>query len=164
MKPILLTLNHAYLFFGTTLYVGVLWAMRFFWYPSWGEITLADVQVHFVGPTSRATAFFTIVVPLMFLTNLIFIIAERKSPTVILAVLAALCIGCATYVGQAYIIPVNHEIGAGLASQAELHEKLGQWMTYNTIRFWLMTPMWLIMITYFVIKGHLLDALGGSQL
>src|SRR4051812_9976557 len=65
MKSFLLALNHGYLFFGTTLYVGVLWAMRFFWYPSWNEITLADVAVHFVGPTSRATTFFTIVVPLM---------------------------------------------------------------------------------------------------
>ena len=30
MKAWLLALNHSYLFFGTTLYVGVLWAMRFF--------------------------------------------------------------------------------------------------------------------------------------
>ncbi|MEY4582185.1 MAG: hypothetical protein RL701_6888 [Pseudomonadota bacterium] len=164
MKSYLLALNHGYLFFGTTVYVGVLWAMRFFWYPSWGQITLADVPVHFVGPTSRATSFFTVVVPLMLLANLILIISERKSPTVILAIIAALCIGSATYVGQAYIIPVNKLIGAGLTTQQELHEKLGLWMNYNTIRFWLLSPMWLIMLLYFVIKGHLLDVLAGRQL
>jgi hypothetical protein len=164
MKSYLLAINHAYLFFGTTLYVGVLWAMRFFWYPSWDQITLADVPVHFVGPTSRATSFFTIVVPLMFLTNIVFIISERKSPTVILAILCGICIGAATYVGQRYIIPVNHEIGAGLATQAELHAKLGDWMDYNTIRFWLLTPMWLFMMIYFVVKGHLLDVFAGRQL
>ncbi len=163
MKPYLLALNHAYLFFGATLYVGVLWAMRFFWYPSWHKITLADVEVHFVGPTGAATEFFTIVVPLMFLTGLIFIISERKSPTVILAIAAVACIGIATYVGQAYIIPVNKEIGAGLPTQAALTEKLREWMNLNTIRFWLLTAMWLIMMLYFIIRGRLLDVFARRQ-
>jgi hypothetical protein len=163
MKAFLLTLNHSWLFFGTTLYVGVLWAMRFFWYPSWGQITLADVPVHFIGPTSRATAFFTVVVPLMLLANIILIISERKSPVVILAIIAILCIGGSTFVGELYIIPVNHEIGAGLASESVLHDKLGAWMSYNTIRYWLMTLMWLVMITYFILRGHLVSALADQQ-
>jgi hypothetical protein len=163
MKGYLLALNHAYLFFGTTLYVGVLWAMRFFWYPSWSQITLADVGVHFNGPTSRATAFFTIVVPLMFLTNLVFIVTERKSPTLVFAVIALLCVGGSTFVGQLYIIPVNHLINAGLPSQADLTDKLRQWMAYNTIRFWLMTVMWLAMVAYFIVKGYLVQVLEGQQ-
>ncbi len=163
MKAFLLAVNHVGLFFGTTLYVGVLWAMHFFWYPSWNQITLADVQVHFVGPTSRATAFFTIVVPLMFVTNVILIISERKTPLVFLAALAALCIGGSTFVGQYYIIPVNHEIAA-LTTEPALHDKLGAWMNYNTIRFWLMTLMWATMMLYFVVRGHLRDALAGRQL
>jgi hypothetical protein len=163
MKAFLLTLNHSALFFGTTLYVGVLWAMRFFWYPSWDLIKLADVPVHFIGPTSRATAFFTVVVPIMLVTNLVMIISERKSPMVILAIVAILGIGGSTFVGQLYIIPVNHLIGAGLATQEELHDKLGAWMSYNTIRFWLMTMMWLAMISYFVLRGRLLSALSGQQ-
>lgn len=163
MKGYLLALNHSYLFFGTTLYVGVLWAMRFFWYPSWNQITLSDVGVHFTGPTSRATAFFTVVVPLMFLTNVVLIMAERKSPTVILAVIALVCVAGSTYVGQLYIIPVNHLISAGLPSQADLTDKLQQWMGYNTIRFWLMTVMWLAMILYFIVRGYLLQVLEGRQ-
>jgi hypothetical protein len=164
MKAVLLAINHAYLFFGTTLYVGVLWSMRFFWYPSWGQITLADVPVHFMGPTSRATAFFTVVVPLMFLTGVIMVAAERKTPMVFLAALALLCIASATFVGQYYIIPVNKEIVAGLPTQELLHDKLGAWMEYNTIRFWLMTLMWGVMMLYFVLRGHLLSALAGRQL
>jgi hypothetical protein len=162
MKAFLLTLNHSYLFFGTTLYVGVLWAMRFFWYPSWGQITLADVPVHFTGPTSRATAFFTVVVPLMILANLVMIVSERKSPVVILAIIAILCIGGSTLVGELYIIPVNHVI-AGLTSESDLHDKLGAWMSYNTIRFWLMTLMWLAVISYFILRGHLVSALADQQ-
>lgn len=159
MKKWLLLINHGYLFFGTTLYVGVLWSLRFFWYESWGQIKLEDVQVHFVGPTSRATTFFTVVVPLMFLANLIMIISERRSWIVWLAIGAALCLGAATYVGQVYIIPVNKVIAAGLATQSELNARLEDWMSYNTIRFWLLTPMWLVMLAYFTARGRLLEAL-----
>lgn len=159
MRPLILIVNHAYLFFGATLYVGVLWALRFFWYPSWDTMTLADVTNHFVGPTSAATKFFTIVVPLMFLTNLVLVITERKQlPTLVPAIVAFLCIGTATYVGTMLIIPTNKEIAVA-TTDAQLDVLLQRWMDLNDIRFVLLTLMWLAMLQYFVAKGRLLNAL-----
>ena len=74
MKKYLLLINHVYLFFGTTVYVGVLWALHYFWYPSWEVITVDTVQDHFIMPTSAATVFFTYVVSAMFLASIVMIV------------------------------------------------------------------------------------------
>lgn len=159
MKPLILAVNHVLLFFGTTLYVGVLWALRFFWYPSWDSMTLDAVAPHFTAPTSAATAFFTVVVPIMFVTNLVLIVTEKHQiSTLVPAVVAFLCIASATYVGQALIIPTNKEIGA-VVTDARLGELLQRWMDLNDVRFVLMTLMWLAMMRYFFAKGRLLNAL-----
>lgn len=89
MKSLLLAINHAYLFFGTTIYVDVLWALHFFWYPSWQVMNRGSVQDHFLLPIGKATEFFWVVVPLMFVANAIMIYTERKSPQRWLAVIAA---------------------------------------------------------------------------
>ncbi|MGB5352182.1 MAG: hypothetical protein WBN32_01065 [Woeseia sp.] len=163
MKAKLLAINHAYLFFGTTLYVGVLWALRFFWYPSWGTMNIDLVQDHFIMPTSAATRFFTIVVPLMMIASVIMIISEWKTKFRWFAIVAFLCIMGSTYVGWLHIIPVNKIIAAGVASNAELTPLLQKWMRLNDIRWVLETIMWLTMMGYFVFKGNLLDALAGKS-
>lgn len=157
MKKILLAINHAYLMFGVTIYVGVLWALHYFWYPSWEVMTVDVVQDHFINPTSAATDFFWIVVPLMFLANAILIWKEWKTPMRWPAIIAMLCITGASYVGQAHIIPVNDEIAKGLLNAEQLSEKLGLWMTLNDIRWIIMTIMWLTMMYYFFAKGKLMD-------
>jgi hypothetical protein len=160
MKPKLLILNHAYLLFGTTVYVGVLWALHFFWYPSWQVMTLATVQDHFIKPTSAATRFFTVVVPLMFLANFVLIYTERRyKKTLIPAIVALAGVSTASYVGQVHIIPINKRIAAGLSDSDQLIGLLKQWMFLNDIRWVVMTAMWLAMVYYFVVKGRLLDAL-----
>ena len=68
-KTMLIGANHLFLMFGTTVYVGVLWALHFFWYPSWEVMNVGNVQDHFILPTSAATKFFTIIVPIMFLCS-----------------------------------------------------------------------------------------------
>lgn len=157
MKKILLTINHVYLFFGTTIYVGVLWALHFFWYPSWEAMTLDTVQDHFIIPTSEATAFFTIVVPLMFLASIILIVMEWKTKYRWPAILALLCIAGATYVGQVHIIPINETIKAGVNNMEALRDLLRDWMFLNDVRWIIMTVMWLTMMYYFVAKGNLMD-------
>lgn len=157
MKKILLTINHVYLFFGTTIYVGVLWALHFFWYPSWETMTLDTVQDHFIIPTSEATEFFTIVVPLMFLAGIILIVMEWKTKYRWPAILALLCIVGATYVGQVHIIPINETIKAGVANMEVLRSLFKDWMFLNDVRWVIMTVMWLTMMYYFVAKGNLMD-------
>ena len=159
MRPYLLALNHGYYFFGTTIYVGVLWALRFFWYPSWEVMSVENVQDHFILPTSAATRFFTVVVPLMFLAGAVMTWAEWKTPQRWLAVLALACIIGATLVGQLLIIPVNETIAAGVTPDV-ITGLFQQWMLYNDIRWVIMTVMWLTLLAYFIRKGDLLAKWG----
>ncbi|WP_416307904.1 hypothetical protein [Neptunicella sp. SCSIO 80796] len=159
MKKILLVVNHGYLMFGVTVYVGVLWALHFFWYPSWAVMTIDSVQDHFINPTSAATDFFWIVVPLMFLTNGILIWREWHSKQRWTAIFALLCLIAASYVGQQLIIPINKEIATGTVGAEQLAAMLKNWMFYNDIRWVLMSLMWLTMMRYFFSKGALLDVI-----
>jgi hypothetical protein len=147
-KSVLLAINNSLLLFGTTIYCGVLWALHFFWYPSWQSLNLSNVQQHFISPTSHATDFFWIVVPIMFITNVIWIIAEWKTYKWY-ALLALACESAASYVGQKLIIPINKTIGAGLTSETELTTYLKEWMFLNDVRWVIMTAMWLVIVIYF---------------
>jgi hypothetical protein len=157
----LLAINHAYAFFGTTLYVGVLWALHFFWYPTWRLFNVQNYYDQFIPPTSAATRFFTIVVPLMFLALVVMVWSEWKTRHRWTALLALACIGGATYVGQGFIIPVNKTLATHIADPARLTALLQRWMMLNDIRMAIMTVMWLTMMYYFVSKGSLLRSLSG---
>jgi hypothetical protein len=163
MKQLLLVINHAYIFFGATLYVGVLWALHFFWFPGWTTLTVDNYYDRFIPPTTIATQFFTIVVPLMFLALVVMIVTEWKTRFRWVAIAALLCLGLATYVGQLHIIPINKILATGIAEQSQLSELLQQWMFLNDIRWVLLTLMWLIMMYYFTAKGNLLQALAGDK-
>ncbi len=47
-KTILTGVNHTLLMFGATVYMGVLWALHYFWYPSWEVMNVSNVQDHFI--------------------------------------------------------------------------------------------------------------------
>ena len=157
MKRILLAINHAYLFFGATLYCGVLWALHFFWFPTWRSLRVDNYYEQFIPQTDAATAFFTIVVPLMFLAGIIMIVTEWKTRFRWIAVGAFACIGAATYVGQGLIIPVNKTLKTHITDPAVLTDHLERWMSYNDIRWALLTLMWLLLMYYFIAKGDLLE-------
>ncbi|MES2797003.1 MAG: hypothetical protein V4683_13620 [Bacteroidota bacterium] len=149
----LLNLNYLILMFGTTIYMGVLWALRFFWFPGWKSITTDVVQEHFIGPTSRATVFFTIVVPVMFVCNLIMIWKEWKTKYKWTSLIAMLGIVGSTVVGKLLIIPINDEIALGQTNQVDLTIMLQRWMDLNDIRWILMTIMWLALMYFFLTRN-----------
>lgn len=155
MKKLLLALNTAYFLFGATIYAGVMWALKFFWYPSWGGLTLTTVGGNFVSPTSHATQFFLIVVPLMLLSGIAMIINEWKTKQIWAVVIAYLGLLGATYVGWLHIIPVNKTIAAGVADQAALSQLLEKWMFLNTIRWYITTIMWGATVFYIFQKGNI---------
>jgi Domain of unknown function (DUF1772) len=161
MKAKLLALNHAYIFFGATLYCGVLWALRFFWFPTWHHLTPANYYEQFIPQTDAATRFFTVVVPIMLFCNLVMIIAEWKGKFRWTAILALLCILGATFDGTLYIIPINKILAKTITDPAQLTALLERWMSLNDIRWILLTIMWLVMMYYFVAKGRLLAELEG---
>ncbi|MFL5403362.1 MAG: hypothetical protein ACJ8BF_11160 [Gemmatimonadales bacterium] len=162
MKRILLALNHGFFFFGTTLYVGVLWALHFFWFPSWRSLTAANYYDQFIPQTSTATRFFTVVVPLMFLTGAIMVWREWRTRLRWLPLGALLCLAAATFVGTRRIIPVNRILASHITDQAQVTALLQRWMELNDIRWVLLTLSWLLLMIYFFLKGNTLDAIAGE--
>src|SRR4029453_2061723 len=67
----LLLLNALYFLFGATMYVGTMWVLKFFLYPTWESLDRGNVDMHFGIPTRQATKFFTVVVPPMFISGII---------------------------------------------------------------------------------------------
>ena len=59
--------------------VGVLWALHFFWFPSWNNLKVDNYYDQFIPQTSTATEFFTVLVPLMFLGHVIMCWKEWKT-------------------------------------------------------------------------------------
>lgn len=155
-KNLLIAANHILLMFGATVYMGVLWALHYFWYPSWEVINVTNVQDHFILPTSAATRFFTIVVPVMFVTSLVMIRLEWKTKFRWHAIIGLLGVIGATLVGQLLIIPVNKQIASGV-DQTTLTELLGEWMQLNDIRWIIVTIMWLALMIYFLMSPGLAD-------
>jgi hypothetical protein len=159
MKKILLTINHVYLLFGATLYVGVLWAMKFFWFPTWHKLTTANYYDQFVPQTTAATKFFTVVVPLMFLASLIMIVSEWKTKLRWIAIAILLTLGAATFIGTTKIIPINKIMAQGVTDQTQLTELMTKWIALNEFRFYSLTFLWLLVVFYFVTKGNLPQAI-----
>lgn len=157
MKSKWLLLNNAYIFFGCSLYAGVLWALHFFWYPTWSVYTAANYYDHFIPPTQAATRFFTVVVPPMFLCLVIMVWTERKTTMRWVAAATLACLTAATYVGQFHIIPVNKILTQHITDQARVSELFQQWMSLNDIRWVIMTAAWLLMMYYFGSKAYRWD-------
>ncbi len=160
MKNKLIALSHGYYFWGTSIYVGLLWSLHFIFYPSWTSISPESVEAHFLVPVNAATDFFTIVVPGMLLTGLVMVYAEWKTKQRWTALLAYGCLLVMMFVGYFLIRPVNESITENITSgtlQADvLSNQLNDWMCYNDLRGVIMTAMWLIILFYYSSKAGLL--------
>jgi hypothetical protein len=156
----LLLLNAVYFLFGATMYMGTMWVLRFFLYPTWEALTPDNVYQHFGVPTILATRFFTVVVPPMFLAGVVLVVSEWGDPLVWVAAGCLAGIILLTYVGQALIIPVNKKIRGGeYDGPAGLTPLLMRWMRLNDIRFVGSTVTWAAIVWYLVAKPDLLEAL-----
>lgn len=160
MKNKFIALSHGYYFWGTSIYVGLLWSLHFIFYPSWTSISTESVEAHFLVPVNAATDFFTIIVPGMLLTGLIMVYAEWKTKQRWTALLAYGCLMVMMLVGYFLIRPVNESItesiAAGTLQTDALSNQLGDWMCYNDLRGVIMTTMWLIILFYYSSKAGLL--------
>jgi len=160
VKEVLLLVNALYFLFGATMYMGTMWVLRFFLYPTWRVLTPDNVGQHFGVPTLLATKFFTMVVPPMFLSGIVLVVSEWGNR---LGWLGAVCLAgiiLLTYVGQGIIVPVNKKIRAGeFDGPAGLTPLLLRWMQLNNIRFVASTITWAAIVWYLVAKPDLLGAL-----
>lgn len=155
----LLLLNDLYFLFGATMYMGTMWVLKFFLYPTWESLNRGNVDMHFGIPTRQATKFFTWVVPPLCVSGIILVWTEWGTVRIIPAALCLLGIMVVVVVGQAMIVPVNIRIQAGdFADDAELRSLLLRWMLLNDIRFYLATLTWLAIVWLLVVKGRLWEA------
>ncbi|MDH5232948.1 MAG: DUF1772 domain-containing protein [Gammaproteobacteria bacterium] len=163
MKNILLAINHGYYFWGTSVYVGLLWSLHFIFYPSWQSINADSIAEHFLVPVNAATSFFTFVVPFMLLAGLVMIYFEWKTSQRWTALLAYGSLLLMMVVGGFLIRPVNEWIAAALekgnVDSLLLQEQLKDWMLYNDMRLLIMTTMWIILLVYFYKKNNLIKTL-----
>ena len=162
MKEVLLLVNALYFLFGATMYMGTMWVLRFFLYPTWKSLTPENVYQHFGIPTILATKFFTVVVPPMFLSGIVLVVSEWGEwdhPLVWLGAVCLVGIVVLTYVGQQIIIPVNKKIRGGEYDGPEgLTPLLMRWMQLNNIRFVASTITWAAIVWYIAAKADLLGA------
>jgi uncharacterized membrane protein len=149
--------TNAYIFFGSSIYVGVLWALHFFWYPTWQVYTAANYYDHFIPPTQAATRFFTVVVPLMFIGYVLMVWKEWSTDMRWVSVGALLGLAGSTFVGQLYIIPINKILAGHITDDARVTDLMQQWMKLNDIRSVLMTISWLLLMYYFGSKAYKWD-------
>ncbi|UZN04650.1 hypothetical protein [Cellulomonas sp. S1-8] len=146
--------------FGATMYVGTMWVLKLFLFPTWPGLTRENVAVHFGVPTRRATTFFTVVVPPMFVAAIVLVVTEWGTRWVWFGVACLVGVFVLTFVGQALIIPVNKRIRGGLfADDTELSGLLRRWMVLNDVRFYGSTLTWVAIVWYVVARGDLLGAL-----
>ena len=161
MKAALLLVNALYFLFGATMYMGTMWVLRFFLYPTWRSLTPENVYQQFGVPTLLATKFFTVVVPPMFLSGVVLVWSEWGNSLVVLSAVCLLGIIVLTYVGQQLIIPVNEKVRSGSYDGPEgLTPLLTRWMKLNDIRFVGSTITWVAIVWYLAAKPDLLGALG----
>jgi hypothetical protein len=152
VRAALLLISIVYYLFASTIYMGTLWCLRLFLYPSWVGLTPDNVGVHFVGPTKRATKFFTVVVVLMFPAGIGLIIGSWGTNLVWVTSVAVAGIVASTVVGTGWILPVNKRIAKGV-SAAELTQLLKRWMLLNDIRWVTTTIMWSFTLWYALAVG-----------
>jgi hypothetical protein len=155
MKGTLLALNQAVILWGSTLYVGVLWALHFFWFPSWHHLTVATYYDQFIPQTQAATHFFTFWVPVTGFCLCVMIWSERKTRLRWVPWAGLLLLATSTYVGQVHIIPINKFLATHVTDQAVLTDRLEHWIRLNNIRWVTETLAWIVMVYYFIAKGRL---------
>lgn len=154
IKNFLLNINSSFAFFVASIYMGIMWSLHYFWYPGWQVLTHSNVHDHFIGPTSLATKFFTILVPIAILACIVMVITEWKTKLRWPAIMAFLGIIGATLVGQLLIIPINDTIASGVSSDLQLNELLTRWIMLNNWRMFITTIMWLSMLMFYTFKRN----------
>lgn len=159
MKAKLLALNHAYIFFISSIYVGLFWSLHFFWFPSFARVTLENYYDQMIPQTETATRFFFVVIPPMMLAIIVMLITEWKTRLRWVPIAWVIGLGVPIWVQQGPIENVNRVLKAGVTDPQHLSDLVGRWMMLNDVRMVILTAMWCITLYYFMAKGDFLAAL-----
>jgi len=155
IKQILLDINNAYVFFCSSVYLGMFWTLHFFWFPHYpSTLNIANYYNAIIPQTETATRYFFVSIPIMMVALVIMLITEWKGKLrwVPLAWIPGLLVPVVTQ--QKFIEDINNQFKAGITDQVVLQGLLKDWMFYNDIRFYILTLMWGITMYFFIAKAH----------
>jgi len=154
LKKTLLDINNAYIFFCSSIYLGMFWSLHYFWFPNYPKtLNLSNYYDAIIPQTDLATKFFFVSIPLMAIALVIMLITEWKSGLrwVPLAWIPGLL--APVLIQQLYIEDVNNQFKAGLTDEGTLQALLSEWMWLNDLRWIILTLMWLITMYFFIAKA-----------
>jgi hypothetical protein len=151
----ILDINNAYIFFCSSVYLGMFWTLHFFWFPHYPSTLTIDNYYNAIIPqTETATKYFFVTIPIMSVALVIMLLSEWKSNLrwVPLAWIPGLLVP--VVVQQKWIEDINDKFKAGITDQAVLQDLLKDWMFYNDVRFYILTIMWGITMYFFIAKAR----------
>ena len=154
-KQNLLDLNNAYIFFCSSMYLGMFWSLHFFWFPNYPKtLNVTNYYDAIIPQTDLATKFFFITIPVMAVAILIMLITEWRTKLrwVPLTWIPGLLIPAV--VQQQFIESINDQFKAGITDPELLQKLLKEWMFLNDIRWIVLTIMWLITMYFFIAKAR----------
>ena len=155
IKRSLIELNHAYIFFCSSVYLGMFWSLHFFWFPNYPKtLTVATYYDAIIPQTTTATKYFFVTIPIMMVAIVIMLITEWRSKLrwVPLAWIPGILVP--VVIQQAYIERINNRFIAGVTDPAELQQLLKEWMFLNDVRWIVLTIMWGITMYFFLAKAR----------
>jgi hypothetical protein len=165
IKQTLLDINNAYIFFCSSVYLGMFWSLHFFWFPHYPSTLTVDNYYNAIIPqTTTATKYFFITIPIMSVAILIMLITEWKSKLrwVPLAWIPGLLIP--VIVQQRYIESINDKFKAGITDSATLQQLLKQWMFLNDVRWIILTIMWFVTMYFFIAKARQIKVIQSAKI
>lgn len=158
MSPFVRTLvdiNNAYIFFCSSIYLGMFWSLHLFWFPNYpSTLTLENYYDAIIPQTTLATQFFFVTIPIMAVAIVVMLITEWKTHLRWVPILWIPGLLAPVIVQQAYIEAVNNEFSAGVTSEARLQELLQEWMYLNDVRWIILSIMWGVTMYFFIAKAR----------
>ncbi|GEO22479.1 hypothetical protein [Cyclobacterium qasimii] len=154
LKKTLLDINNAYIFFCSSIYLGMFWSLHYFWFPNYPKtLNLTNYYDAIIPQTDLATKFFFVSIPIMAIALVIMLITEWKSGLRWVPIAWIPGLLAPVLIQQLYIEDVNNQFKAGLTDEGTLQALLSEWMWLNDLRWIILTIMWLITMYFFIAKA-----------
>ncbi|WP_163713832.1 hypothetical protein [Mangrovibacterium lignilyticum] len=156
LKQTLIDINNAYIFFCSSVYLGMFLSLHFFWFPHYpSTLTLDNYYNAIIPQTTSATKYFFITIPIMAVAIVIMLITEWKSKLKWVPILWIPGLFAPVIVQQIFIEDINDAFKAGVTDMATLQSLLKEWMFLNDVRFVILAFMWAVTMYFFLAKARM---------